>query len=130
MFSEKFIGSVNTIPVPLTPEPWKPNQEIFNAILPQHQSNCYLITDIFFFVRNLLLHHLIHGSLYIYQGNTQRVRNCLVLFITFWSRIICFHLIAFQVQALQKQPTHFCHPYPALLKAKGRKGVEKDAELC
>jgi len=34
MFSEKFIGSVNTIPVPLTPELWKPNQEIFNAMLP------------------------------------------------------------------------------------------------
>lgn len=34
MFSEKFIGSVNTIPVPLTPELWKPNQEIFNATLP------------------------------------------------------------------------------------------------
>lgn len=34
MFSEKFIGSVNTIPVPLTPESGKPNQEIFNAILP------------------------------------------------------------------------------------------------
>lgn len=34
MFSEKFIGSVNTIPVSLTPESWKPNQEIFNAILP------------------------------------------------------------------------------------------------
>jgi len=33
MFSEKFIGSVNTIPVPLTPELWKPNQEIFNAML-------------------------------------------------------------------------------------------------
>lgn len=34
MFSEKFIGSVNTIPVPLTPESWKPNQEIFYATLP------------------------------------------------------------------------------------------------
>lgn len=33
MFSEKFIGSVNTIPVPLAPELWKSNQEIFNAML-------------------------------------------------------------------------------------------------
>lgn len=41
MFSEKFIGSVNTIPVPLTPESWKPNQEIFNAILPEQPLSDY-----------------------------------------------------------------------------------------